>query len=259
MRATLSVLILSTAALVGVPAYAEAQDCGSWPRPVLCEARLLVSGEGGKAERLKEEDRLRLAPRGQVSLDLEGRDQRGRPFPEEYLSLGYRVAACGRLLQVDDRGRGGLRLTARADAGRCRLEVWVPGNLNFTWQLDIEVDPGARTSYSRNDAEVVVRALYRAVLQRDADRENLRAAVAEVQQGNLEALVGSMVRSGEFLERRGRVSPEDLLDLFYEGVFSRPADSSGVRDYLGLMRSGRHAEVLLRLIRSAEFEKRLPR
>jgi hypothetical protein len=259
MRAPLLALTLSAAALVGIPANLEAQDCGSWPRPVLCEARLLVSGEGGKAERLKDEDRLRLAPRGQVSLELEGRDQRGRPFPGDSLALGYTATACGRLLQVEDRGRGGLRLTARADVGRCRLEVWVPGNLNFTWQLDIDVDPGARTSYSRNDAEVVVQALYRAVLQRDADRENLRAAVAEVQQGNLEALAGSMVKSGEFLERRGRVSPEDLLDHFYEGVFSRPADSSGVRDYLGLMRSGRHAEVLLRLIRSAEFEKRLPR
>lgn len=258
MRATLALLTLSAAALLGVPANAGAEDCGSWSRPVLCEARLLASAEGGKVERLKEEDRLRLAPRGQISLELEGRDQRGRPFPEDYLSLGYKATACGRILQVEDRGRGGLRLTARADAGRCRLEVWIPGNLNFTWQLDVEVDPGARTSYSRNDAEVVVRALYRALLQRDADRENLRAAVAEVQQGNLEALVGSMVRSGEFLERRGRVSPEDLLDVFYEGIVSRPADSSGVRDYLGLMRSGRHAEVLLRLIRSAEFEKRLP-
>ncbi|MGE0393550.1 MAG: DUF4214 domain-containing protein [Vicinamibacterales bacterium] len=253
---TPALFVLATGALCSAPATATAQDCGSWPQPVLCEAQLLVTTDGAKAERLKGDSRLRLAPRGQVDLDIEGRDQRGRRFPDEYLALGYRAEGCGRLLQVEDRNRG-LRVRARGEAGRCRLELWVPGNLNFAWTLDVDVDPAARTSYSRRDAETVVRALYRAVLQRDVDQDSLRAAVAETQQGNLESLVGAMVRSGEFLQRRGRLSHEDMLDAFYQGVFGRPADSLGVKDYLNLVRQGRHAEVLLRLIRSAEFEKRL--
>ncbi|MBM4197945.1 MAG: DUF4214 domain-containing protein [Gammaproteobacteria bacterium] len=240
----------------GAPRAARAEDCGAWPKPVLCEAQLLVTADG-KTERLKADARVRLAPRGQMTLEVDGRDQRGRRFPEEYLSLGFRANTCGRLLAVDGRGRGDLQVTARGDAGRCRLEVWVPGNLNFSWALDMDVDPAARTTYSRRDAERVVRALYRAVLQRDVDDESLRAAVAEIQQGNLEAFVGSMERSGEFLTQRGHLSHEEMLDAFYEGVFNRPADSLGVKDYLNLVRQGRHADVLLRLIRSAEFEKRL--
>lgn len=255
---TLALLALATGILCGAPATAAAQNCGSWPRPVLCEAELVATADGAKAERLKHDSRLRLAPRGQVDLEIDGRDQRGQRFPQEYVTVGYRVAGCGRLLQIDNRDGGRLRVSARGDAGRCRLDVWVPGNLNFTWELDVIVDPAARTSYSRRDAETVVRVLYRAALQRDVDESSLRAAVAEIQQGNLEMLVSSMVRSGEFLTRRGRLSHEEMLDAFYDGIFRRPADSGGVRDYLNLVRQGRHAEVLLRLIQSAEFEKRLP-
>jgi len=43
---------------------------------------------------------------------------------------------------------------------------------------------------------------------------------------------------------------------FYVGVFNRPADSNGVRDYLQLVRQDYYAEVVLRLIRSAGFERR---
>jgi len=258
LRHTLGLLALAIGTLCGTPATAAAQNCGSWPRPVLCEADLVVTADGARAERLKSDSRLRLAPRGQVNLEIDGRDQRGQRFPQEYMTLGYRASGCGRLLQVDNRDGGRLRVSARGDAGRCRLDVWVPGNLNFAWELDIIVDPAARTSYSRRDAESVVRVLYRAALQRDVDESSLRAAVAEIQQGHLETLVGSLVRSGEFLTRRGRLSHEEMLEAFYQGVFQREADSGGVKDYLNLVRQGRHAEVLLRLIQSAEFEKRLP-
>jgi hypothetical protein len=126
---------------------------------VLCDANLLATVDGARAERLKNDGRVRVAPRGQVDLEIEGRDQRGRRFPDEYLALGYRADGCGRLLQFEDRNRG-IRLRARGEAGQCRVEIWVPGNLNFSWALDIEVDPAARTTYSRRDAETVVRALY---------------------------------------------------------------------------------------------------
>ena len=132
LRSTLAVLALWAASTGVAPAAAAGQDCGSWPQPVLCEAHLLVTTDGRKAERLKSDSRLRLAPRGQVELEIEGRNQRGRRFPDEYLVLGYRTEGCGWLLQFEDRSRG-LRVRARGEAGRCRLELWVPGNLNFTW------------------------------------------------------------------------------------------------------------------------------
>jgi hypothetical protein len=193
-----------------------------------------------------------------MDIELDGHDQRGRRFPPERVVLRYDGAECRRLLDIQDRGQRGLRITARSDAGRCRLQVWVPGNLNFEWNIEFEVDPAARTSYDRRDAEFIVDALYSAILTRDPDRESRRGAVAEVQQGNLENLLNSMLRSPEFVAVRNTVSPEDLLDRFYMGIFDRLADSGGVREYLGLVRSGRYTDTLLRMIRSTEFERRLP-
>ena len=101
-----------------------------------------------------------------------------------------------------------------------------------------------RTSYSRRDAEFIVEALYSAILDRGPDQQSQRSAVAEVERGNLENLLNSMLRSQEFAASRGAVSAADLLDRFYRGIFSRDADSGGVGEYLGLVRSGairRHA------------------
>jgi hypothetical protein len=258
MAGALGVSALSVLMMLGAPERVLAQGCGSWSRPVLCEAELIATDADGNADRLDGRSRYRIAPRGRVDLELEGRDQRGRRFPEDRIVLGYNETGCRRLLDIEDRGRRGLRVTARSDADRCRLEVWVPGNLNFEWQIEFEVDPGARTSYSLSESEYVVGALYAAILDRDPDPPSLRGAVAEVQRGNLENLINVMVRSSEFAQSRSGVPPEDLLDRFYMGIFNRRADSAGVRGYLNLVQSGRYAEALLRMIRSPEFEGRLP-
>ena len=237
---------------------AMAQDCGAWSRPVLCEAELIATADAGGDQRVNGRSPYRLAPRGWVDLELAGFDQRGRRFPPARVVLGYNEAGCQRLLDIQNRRQRGLRITARTDAGQCRLQVWVPGNLNFEWELEIEVDPRARTSYSRRDAEFIVEALYSAILDRGPDQQSQRSAVAEVERGNLENLLNSMLRSQEFAASRGAVSAADLLDRFYRGIFSRDADSGGVGEYLGLVRSGRYADTLLRMIRSTEFERRLP-
>ena len=165
---------------------------------------------------------------------------------------------CSTSKTVGDGASGSPRGPLPVAAGRCRLAVWVPGNLNFEWAIEFEVDPGARTSYSRGDSEYLVDALYNAILDRDPDAPSRRSAVAEVQQGNLESLINAMVRSQEFAESRNDVPPGDLLDRFYVGIFDRPADTGGVREYLHLVRSDRYTDVLLRMIRSPEFERRLP-
>ena len=254
----LGVPALAILMILGGPERTLAQNCGSWPRPVLCQAELVATDVDGNADWLDGQSRYRLAPRGRIDLELDGRDQRGRRFPADRIVLRYDEAGCGRVLDIEDRGRRGLRISARSAADRCRLVVWVPGNLNFEWDIEFEVDPAARTSYNRGEAGYIVDALYAAVLARGPDPPSLGSAVAEVQQGNLESLVNAMVRSREFSESRNGVSPSDLLDRFYMGLFDRPADTGGVRTYLNLVRSGRYAETLLGMIRSPEFERRLP-
>lgn len=140
----------------------------------------------------------------------------------------------------------------------CRLEVWVRGDLNFEWEIEFEVDPGARTSHSLSDSYYVAVALYTAILDRDPDQQRQQGAVAEVQQRNLEDLINAMLRSLELAESRNDVPPEDLLDRFYLGIFDRRADTGRLREYLKLVRSGRYVDTLLRMIRSPQFKRRLP-
>jgi hypothetical protein len=134
----------------------------------------------------------------------------------------------------------------------------MPGNLNFEWEVEFTVDPRARTQYGRAQAEAVVHALYRGILGRDPDAPSVRTAVTEVQLGNLERLVASIVGSSEFRDGQNGVSPEELLDRFYLGILGRRSDTSGIRTYLDTVRAGRHADVVMNLIQSAEFERRLP-
>jgi len=249
--------LLATLVVLAAPRTVAAQDCGSWSRPVVCEADLVVVGQGGRASRLGDRPRLRLAPREQVELQIDARDQRGRRFPDDRLALQFDRRACRGLVSVDP-VEGGLQLTANAGAERCRLAVWMPGNLNFEWEVDLEVDPRARTSYSRNQSTFVVEALYRGLLNRAPDAPSVRGATTEVQLGNLEALVEGMLRSPEFRGSTNGVTPEALLDRFYGGLLGRSADTSGVRQFMPLMRSGRYADVVMDLLQSPEFERRLP-
>ena len=249
-------LFVALAVLVS-PRAAEAQNCGSWSRPVVCEADLVAVGQNGRGSRLGDRSRLRLAPRERVELRIEARDQRGRRFPDDRLALQYDGRSCRGLVGVEP-VEGGLRLTANVGAERCRLAVWMPGNLNFEWEVDLEVDPRARESYSRAQAELVVAALSRGILNRAPDPPSVRSAATEVQLGNVEALVDAMVRSPEFRSSTNGVTPEGLLDRFYEGLLGRQADTSGVREFVPLMRSRRYAEVVMAILQSPEFERRLP-
>jgi len=249
------VLVILCTLLPAAPA--EAQDCGSWSRPVLCTVELVATDSNRQSVRLSERSRLEIAPREQFDLEIIGRDQRGRFFPPERMAISYESYSCGSTISVEDRGEGILRIGARATEGRCTLEIWVPNNLNFSWEIDIEISAGARTGYSRSEAEFIVNALYQAILERDPDAGGFRPAVAEVQAGNLDNLIASMFGSSEFRESAAGVDASTLLDRFYQGILGRESDSGGVRMYTAEMRRGQYASVLLKLIRSPEFERRL--
>ena len=134
-----------------------------------------------------------------------------------------------------------------------------PANLNFEWEIDFEISPAARTGYGRAEAQFIVNALYQAILERDPDPPSFAPTVAEVQAGNLDGVVAAMLNSSEFRESATGVDATALLERFYQGILGRESDSGGVRTYMGEMRRGQYASVLLKLIRSQEFERRLPR
>jgi len=245
--------------LLGWAGPAVAQDCGDWYRPMVCSAQLIATDSNYDSVRLGERSDIRLAPREQITLEVDARDQRGSRFPLERLALQYDAYRCGSMLSVDDRGEGRLQISATAAQGRCTLELWLPNNLNFAWEIDFEINVAARASYERAEAEIVATALYAAVLKREPDPGGFSLAVAEIQSGNLEGQVTGMVRSNEFRQVTNGMTPAQILEQFYQGILQREGDSAGVRLYLGEMRRGEYASVLLKLIRSPEFERRLQR
>ena len=97
------------------------------------------------------------------------------------------------------------------------------------------------------------------MLGREPDEGGLRSAVAEIEAGNLETQVDGMTRSAEFAGVAGSLSATELLEQFYRGVLGREGDPAGMRLYGGEMRRGQYSSVLLKLIRSPEFELRLQR
>lgn len=260
MRNRFSLLTLLAAFLILAPAAgAEAQDCGNWRDPVLCQPELQKTDADRRWDRFDPNRTLEIPPSTDIEIELRGRDQDGRTFPQYRIVLGYDDRDCGSVLEIEDRGEGRISLRARRSDGRCRLELFAPGNMNFSWRVDIEVTAGARSGYTRPEAEYIARALYRGILGREADAAGLSGAVNEIQRGNLENQVASMLNSNEFRQSIAAAGPNDILDRFYQGIFDRRADSDGVRSFLDDVERRRYTEVIMGLIRSPEFEDRLSR
>ena len=241
------------------PATAIAQDCGDWYRPVVCAVELLATDSDRETVRLDDRSGVVLAPHDQIEFQIDARDQRGMRFPAERLALSYDDYDCRSMLNVEDRGEGLLRVAAIATEGRCRLEIWMPNNLNFQWQIDVEISVAARSGYERAEAEILTNALYAAILNREPDSSGFSGAVAEIQFGNLDAQIDAMTRSAEFRQVIGGMTAPQILKQFYQGILGRQGDSAGVRLYLAEMQRGQYASVLRKLIRSPEFEGLLQR
>lgn len=147
---------------------AMAQHCGDWYRAVVCTAELVATDSRGDTVRHDDGSRIELAPREQIDLRVEARDQRGMRFPADRLALRYYDYDCRSLLSIEDGEEGLLRVAATAAEGRCRLEIWMPNNLNFQWLIDVEISVGVR--------------LY----------------LAEMQRGQYASVLRKLIRSPEF-------------------------------------------------------------
>jgi hypothetical protein len=117
---------------------------------------------------------------------------------------------------------------------------------------------GTRT-YTRAEAEVVAARLYVAVLGREGDPGGLRSAAAQIERGNLDAQVDSMLNSREFRRRRTEPEARQMLDQFYQGLLGRRPDATGARAYIPMLRDGQYADVLVALINSTEFRQVMDR
>lgn len=258
-RMILATLIAAAALPLVWPASASAQNCGTWQAPVLCQGELRMRTDNWQGERLDTGRTLALGLDTSIEIEIQGRDQFGRTFPAYRLALDFDDRECDRILDVQSLGEGRLRLSTNHDEGRCRLDIWVPGNLNFEWRLEVEIAKPARVGYERGEAETVARGLYLALLTREPDPAGLSGAVMEIQRGNLQAQVTAMIRSSEFQTNNLTKDSATLLEQFYRGLLGRSTDSAGIRTFLDDMQRRRYLDVVLGIIRAPEYEEMLAR
>ncbi|MEE2637077.1 MAG: DUF4214 domain-containing protein [Acidobacteriota bacterium] len=253
-------ILIGVQIALSLPHLAGAQTVfDDWQEPVVVELGLMGARNGQRPRRL-EQGRIELGPDEQFVLSADPLDQRGRRFPANRFELGLEMdRRCRDRLEVSGGRKGQLSFSAGQSQGRCRVVLFVPGNLNLEYDLEFEVTGIGASNYTRGQAEEIVKRLYLAVLQRPADKDSFATAVTEIQRGRLSQQITSMVRSKAFAGIRDRSQPASLLDVFYEGLLDRTPDSAGINDYLSGIRRGRYADALLNLVQSEEFEMQLPR
>ena len=242
-----------------LPAVAAQSGGGGTDRPIVVEVDFILKRSGERDRALNVSRPVQIASDERLVIAVAPTDQNGRRFPLERFRLDVDPADdCRGRLEVSE-WAGELRVRGGRSRGICTMDVWVPGNLNLDYTLTFEVGGLGVTNYSLQQAVEIINRLYRAVLQRDPDEASVRTAIAEVQRGSLQDQVESLVLSGEFQQLRQQRSPTDLLTAFYQGLFGREPDSGGVRQYLDEVGRARYAQVIMALVQSEEFERRLPR
>ena len=252
---------LALAALAVMEAPARAQSCPACgPRPYVCDVEVTASRPGDRRG-FDARRGIQLGSGDEIEIRAEGVDQSGRRYPSE---RGLFVLETGRncrsgSVRIDESGDGRFRISAGGGRGECELWLRVPGNQNLEWRIPVEVRSAASSGYDRMQADYIGRRLYLAILGREADREGLSSAVAEIQRGRLSDLVEAMLRSSEYVSQRSGLSASQRLEDIYQGLLGRAPDSGGVRRYLGEVERGRDAGVVVDIVRSEEFEGRMQR
>lgn len=263
VTALLAASLLAGLVLLAAPGSpAAAQSCvACGPRPYICDVDISAQRPGDRGRGMDARRGLSLSGDETIELRAEGIDQFGRRYPSE---RGLFVLETGRdcrsgAVRIDDSGDGRFRISAGSGRGGCELWLRVPGNQNLEWRIPVEIRSVAADGYSRGQAEFVGKALYLAILGREADREGLSSSVAEIQRGRLENLVEAMLQSGEYRSQRAGLAAAQRLEDIYQGLLGRSPDSGGVRRYLSDVERGRVSAVVLDIVRSEEFDGRLRR
>ena len=242
-----------------LPVGTQAQTCNAdWNQPVVCGVRVGVAAPGDRLQEIMGDEPIAIPAGGVLDLQVQGTDQFGRVFPASRMRPELEEGlGCSGLIAWEPQDETQFRLTAGTRRGICRLVLWIPGNLNLEWELDIEVVSAVASGYSRAQAELVVTALYRGILGREADPAGLQNQVAEVVRGRLENVVVGMYGSNEFLTQRSSREPMEQLDDLYRALLGREVDSAGVRSHLADVERRRYPVVALRILQSPEFEETL--
>lgn len=259
MRVSVIVIVALLGLLLMFPSSASAQECAAlMSRPYVCQVELRLSADGGRWARATPDSPIRIPAGTTLDVEVIGIDQYGREFPSDRAGFELETSSsCRRLLRASENSEGLFSFTATTQRGRCQAWLWIPGNLNLEWSLELEVQGIAVAGYSKAQSEYIVRRLYLGVLGREIDAPSLPRAVSEIQRGRLSKFIESMVKSKEYKKNRRNLPSSELLEDFYLGLLGREPDSAGVRSYLKKIERGQHRSVIRDLVKSEEFERNM--
>lgn len=255
-------LVLLSAAL-GLVDQLGAQPClGDRDRPAVCTVELYAGADGARPQKVATDEPISLAVGGRLELTVDAFDQFNRRFPAERLAVGHQLDdRCRGLLTVRELQTGRFEVNAASSSGTCRMWLWIPGNLNLEWPLEMEVvakaSQGRTDSYTRSQSEVLATCLYRGLLGREPDPAGLRDTVADIERGKLSERVRTITNSREYANTNHGKSAGALITQLYTGILDRQPDAAGMANFLTRVQRGGIDSVTLELVRSEEFERRV--
>ncbi len=109
------------------------------------------------------------------------------------------------------------------------------------------------------EAEFVAQQLYRSALGREGDRAALALAAQQIENGNLQRAINTLVTSQQFRNTTGRMRSADVLEQFYQGLHGRSPDPAGISAFMPQLDQRAYAAVLTEMLESPEFIARMDR
>ena len=125
--------------------------------------------------------------------------------------------------------------------------AWEPENPRGTTQ------PQSPAQMADEPAAIAER-LFAALLGREPSGLELEQAASQIDNGQRDALVNTLLGSSEYRQLRSSKTPNTLLDQYFEGLFDRRPDSNVYRTFGGELSRGNDAAVIRTLLDSREFD-----
>lgn len=109
-------------------------------------------------------------------------------------------------------------------------------------------------SASADEPAAIAERLFAALLDREPSGLELEQAASQIDTGQRDALLGTLLGSSEYRRLRSTKTPNTLLDQYFAGLFDRSPDASAYRTFSGELSRGNDAGVVRALLDSPEFD-----
>lgn len=109
------------------------------------------------------------------------------------------------------------------------------------------------------EAQFIAERLYRTALGREGTRAAIAQTAQQLDSGNLQRAINTIVNSQEFRNTTARMRSADVLEQFYQGLHGRSPDPTGMSVFIPQLDRRAYAAVLTEMLESPEFRATLDR